>query len=93
MLSIVDVKDFIDLDHETVYAVRHAMGLPAGDSAVLAQQLLSTESGITILHHMFRDLIAASEVEFQSQHKKEIRRAYAHFSRKYPLPHILGDGA
>ncbi len=93
MLSIVDVKDFIDLDHETVYAVRHALGLPADDSIGLAKQLLATEGGLTVLHHMFRDLIAASEADFQSEHKKEIRQAYAHFSRKYPLPHILGDGA
>ena len=93
MLSIIDVKDFIDLDHETVDVVRHAMGLPTGDAVVLARQLLSTESGLTILHHMFRDLIAASDADSRSEHNRETRQAYAHFSRKYPLPHILDAGA
>jgi len=92
VLSIIDVKDFIDLDHETVSAVRQAMGLPTDDSIALAQQLLATESGLTVLHHMYRDLIASAETGLQTNNGRELRQAYAHFSRKYPLPHILSDG-
>ena len=91
MLSIIDVKDFIDLDHETVDAVRQALGLPTHDSIALAEKLLASEGGITILHHMFRDLIAASETDIQLQKAQEIKQAYAQFARKYPLPHILGS--
>lgn len=90
MLSIIDVKDFIDLDHETVDAVRQSLGLPAEESIALAQQLLASESGLTALHHIFRDLIVASGIASQPKQEREMRQAYAHFSRKYPLPHILG---
>lgn len=92
MLSIIDVKDFIDLDNETVSAVHHALGMSIDESIVVAKQLLSTESGLTVLHHMFRDLIVSSEAASQTERAREMRQAYAHFSRKYPLPHILGDG-
>jgi hypothetical protein len=91
LLSIIDIKDFIDLDHETVSAVRHAMGFSTGDSIALAQQLLATESGLVVLHHMFRDLIASAEINLQTKNGQELRQAYAHFSRKYPLPHILSE--
>lgn len=89
MLSIIDVKDFIDLDKETVDAVYQTYGLPADETVALAQQLLSSESGLTTLHHMFRELIAEAEANFQSSRESEMRQAYAHFARKYPLPHIL----
>lgn len=89
MISIIDVKDFIDLDEETVCAVHQSLGLPAGEAITLAHQLLASEIGLTILHHMFRDRIAEAEANFQSSREHEIRRAYAYFSRKYPLPHML----
>jgi hypothetical protein len=89
MISIIDVKDFIDLDKETVFAVHQALGLPAGETLTLARQLLSSETGLTILHHMFRDQIADAEANFQASREHEIRQAYAYFSRKYPLPHML----
>ncbi len=92
MLSIIDVKDFIDLDQETVSTVRQAMGLPTDDSIALAQQLLASESGLAVLHHMYRDLIASAEIDRQTKSGLELRQAYAHFSRKYPLPHILTEG-
>ena len=44
MISIIDVKDFIDLDKETLYVVHQALGLPANETIALAQQLLATES-------------------------------------------------
>ena len=89
MISIIDVKDFMDLDRETVHAVHHALGLSASETITLAHQLLTTETGLTILHHMFRDQIADAEANCQPLREKEIRQAYAYFSRKYPLPHVL----
>lgn len=89
MLSITDLLDFIDLDRETVDAVQTAVGLPLADAARLAGQLLATEKGIVILHHMFRDQIAEASAACRSEHETELRRAYAYFARKYPLPHIL----
>ena len=91
MLSIIDVKDFIELDHETVSVVRQTMGLPTVDSISLAQQLLSTESGLIVLHHMFRDMIASAELTLQTRNGQDLKQAYAHISRKYPLPHILSE--
>lgn len=90
MLSITDVKDFIDLDKETVYAVHQALGLSAVETIAMARQLLSSETGLIVLHHMFRDQIADAEANFQSSRETEMRQAYAYFSRKYPLPHVLG---
>lgn len=89
MISIIDVKDFIDLDKETVYAVNQALGLPADEAIALAHQLLASETGLIVLHHMFRDQIADAEGKFQVSREKEMRRAYAYFARKYPLPHVL----
>lgn len=79
----------MDLDRETVHAVHRALGLSAAETITLAHQLLITETGLTILHHMFRDQIADAETNCQLSREKEIRRAYAYFSRKYPLPHVL----
>ena len=53
MLSITDIKDFIDLDRETVFIVTGATGLSPEESTLLARQLLASEQGLTILHHMF----------------------------------------
>ena len=89
MISITDIKDFIDLDKETVFAVRLALGLPAAEAITLAHQLLANETGLIILHHMFRDQIADAEMNHQPSREYEIRQAYAHFARKYPLPHVL----
>lgn len=89
MISITDVKDFIDLDKETVFAVHLALGLPADEAITLAYQLLASETGLIILHHMFRDQIADAEMNFLPSRENEIRQAYAYFSRKYPLPHVL----
>ena len=56
----------------------------------MARQLLASETGLTVLHHMFRDQIAAAEGDCQSILETELRQAYAYFARKYPLPHVLG---
>jgi len=88
MLSITDLLDFIDLDVETVRAVSHATGHSAEESAALAKQLLATEQGLSILHHMFHDQIADASANFRWSHEREVRKAYAYFSRKYPLPRI-----
>lgn len=89
MISIIDVKDFIDLDKETVFAVHQALGLPAEETITLAHQLLASETGLTILHHMFRDQIGQAVANFQPSREQDLRQAYAYFSRKYPLPHVL----
>jgi len=89
VISIIDVKDFIDLDKETLYVVHQALELPANETIALAEQLLATESGLLVLHHMFRDQIAEAGKNSQPYRENEMRQAYAHFARKYPLPHIL----
>ena len=86
MLSITDLKDFIDLDIETVHIVIGATKLPAVEATALARQLLATENGISLLHHMYRDQISDSAAQFQMSRAHELRQEFAYFSRKYPLP-------
>ena len=88
MLSINDIKDFIDLDRETVFIVTGATGLSPEESTLLARQLLASEQGLTILHHMFLDQIAAAADDFLPARAESLRAAYVYFSRKYPLPNL-----
>lgn len=89
MLSITDLQDFMDLDPETVEAVRKATGLSEAEAVALAQQLLESEKGIYTLHLMFRDLLADAAAKSDLPREQELRRAYAYFARKYPMPHML----
>jgi hypothetical protein len=89
MLSITDLRDFIDLDHETVQAVNRATGLSDLESITLARQLLASERGISMLHHMFRDQIADASTRSDLSREQDLRRAYTYFARKYPMPHML----
>jgi len=92
VISIIDLEDFIGLDKETVYVVQKALGLPADEPISLARELLSSETGLTVLNHMFRDQIEVARVSAQPHCEIEFRRDYAHFTRNYPLPHILKEG-
>jgi len=89
MLSITDLMDFIDLDVETIRIVNSATQLPVAESTILAKQLLATENGISILHHMFRDQIAAAAENVLFAEEMALRQAYKYFSRKYPIPRML----
>jgi hypothetical protein len=89
MLSITDLQDFRDLDPETVEAVKNATGLPEAEAIALAQQLLESEKGIYALHLMFRDQLADAAAKSELARERELRQAYAFFSRKYPMPHML----
>lgn len=89
MLSITDLKDFIDLDIETVRAVEAATALPEAQSTMIARQLLTTANGISIVHHMFRDLIAEAAEKLESARQGELSRAYSYFARKYPMPGLF----
>ncbi len=86
MLSITDLRDFIDLDHETVAAVKRATGLSDAEAVSLARQFLASQHGILTLHHMFRDQIDEAARRFELAREQELRRAYSGFARKYPLP-------
>ena len=89
MLSITDLMDFIDLDRETVQVVRDAHGLPDIEATELARELLKTKNGLYLLHSMFRDQIAAAAEHNQLSREQELRKAYAYFSRKYPMPRMF----
>lgn len=93
MLSITDLQDFIDLDMDTIHVVTKAARLPVADAITLACQLLSSQQGISILHHMFRDQIADAAARCEPIRQKELRRAYTYFSRKYPLPQMPAESA
>lgn len=85
MLSIIDIKDYIDLDFETIEVVKKATRLPIEESIVLARQCLDTDHGRSLLHHMFLDQIADAAASYERALEAELRRAYRHFTRKYPL--------
>lgn len=89
MISIIDVKDFIDLDNDTVEVVRQSLGISTDEANTRARQLLANEQGLVILHHMFRDLVHEATVNFRADRKLEMEQAFASFRRKYPLPHLL----
>lgn len=89
MLSITDLLDFIDLDRETVNVVKDAAQLPDDQAVMLAEELLKSQRGIFTLHQMFRDEIAAAASRFQLGRERNLRKAYAYFSRKYPMPRML----
>jgi len=89
MLSITDLKDFIDLDHETVQIVHEATKLPEGQAIALAVELLKTPRGIYSLHEMFRDQIKLAADRLQLSREQQLRKSYAYFSRKYPVPRLL----
>lgn len=86
MLSITDLRDFIDLDIETVHIVQDSAHLPPKEATSLARQLLASESGLAILHHMYRDQLAATDD--RDARGEELRQAYRYFARKYPLPQM-----
>ncbi|TAH50045.1 MAG: hypothetical protein EYC67_03425 [Betaproteobacteria bacterium] len=88
MLSITDLRDFIDLDHETVHVVISATRQAPDRAVEFARQLLASRSGVTTLHHMFRDQIAEAEARRDHAREGELRRAYAYFARKYPIPQL-----
>lgn len=89
MLSIIDVKDFIDLDNDTIEVVRRTLGVSTDEATTRARQLLANEQGLVILHHMFGDLINEATMNFRADRKFALEQAFASFRRKYPLPHIL----
>ncbi len=81
MLSITDILDFVDLDRETINVIATATQQPADEAITLARQLLATEQGVAIVHHMYCDQITGASASRQ----KELHQAYLYFSRKYPL--------
>lgn len=89
MLSITDLLDFIDLDRETVQVVNNATRLPEPEATAMASELLRTHRGIYLLHQMFKDQITEAAAAYEIARERSLRKAYAYFSRKYPIPHML----
>lgn len=89
MLSITDLLDFIDLDRETVQVVTRATRQSDEEAAAIAAELLRTHRGIYLLHEMFKDQIAEAAAVCEIAEERSLRKAYAYFSRKYPIPHML----
>ena len=89
MLSITDLLDFIDLDRETVQIVNDATQLPEAEATAMASELLRTHRGIYLLHEMFKDQIAEAATAHEISRERSLRKTYAYFSRKYPIPHML----
>ncbi|MCB1927786.1 MAG: hypothetical protein KDH17_07075 [Rhodocyclaceae bacterium] len=89
MLSITDLTDFIELDFETVVIIARATGLDEPESVGLARQLLESEDGIALIHHMYRDHIDAPSGSRRDS--RELTQSYRRFARKYPLPHAFPE--
>ena len=86
MLSIIDLRDFIDLDNETVQIVNDAARVSDAEATEMARGLLTSEQGIQLLHAMFRDQLVAATEHGQLGREKHLRKSYAYFCRKYPMP-------
>lgn len=89
MLSIIDLRDFIDLDNETVQIVNDSTQLSDERATELARELLRTPQGIYTLHAMFRDQISLAADNFDLGRERALRKAYSYFARKYPMPQVL----
>lgn len=59
------------------------------EAAAMAAELLRTHRGIYLLHEMFKDQIAEAAAACEIVQERSLRKAYAYFSRKYPIPHML----
>ena len=89
MLSLTDCLDFIDLDHATVEVIAEHEHLPTVVAAELGDKLLASAKGIYRIHEMHRNLIAIAAERGNLEREKELRRLYAAFTRKYPMPRHL----
>ena len=86
MLSIIDLLDFMDLDKETVQIVNDAARVSDAEATEMARGLLTSEQGIQLLHAMFRDQLVAATEHGQLGREKHLRKSYAYFCRKSPMP-------
>ena len=86
MLSLTDCLDFIDLDRDTIDVIAQHEHLPAMLAAELGNQLIADVRGIWRLHQMHRELIEQAAQRGLLDPEKTLRRTYAAFSRKYPMP-------
>ena len=86
MLSLTDCLDFIDLDRDTIDVIAQHEGLPLIVATEMGNQLIADLRGIHTLHQMHRDLLARAAERQDLEEEKRLRKAYAAFSRKYPMP-------
>ncbi|MFN3985568.1 MAG: hypothetical protein ACK4KV_08760 [Rhodocyclaceae bacterium] len=89
MLSLTDCMDFIDLDGATIDVIAEHQHIPAMLAAELGSQLLGSARGIHRIHTMHRDLIAHAAETGHLGKERNLRRIYAAFTRKYPMPRHL----
>ncbi|HRP97676.1 MAG TPA: hypothetical protein PL143_15655 [Rhodocyclaceae bacterium] len=89
MLTLADCLDFIDLDQDTIDVIAEYEKLPPIVAAELGDRLLASRRGIYRLHDMYRELIARAAATRTLEREKALRRAYAAFTRKYPMPRHL----
>ena len=86
MLSIVDLLGFMDLDKAAGQIVDDAARVSDAEATEMARGLLTSEQGIQLLHAMFRDQLVAATEHGQLGREKHLRKSYAYFCRKYPMP-------
>lgn len=89
MLSLTDCLDFIDLDRATIEVIAEHQHIPPVVAAELGDKLLASAKGIYRIHEMHRDLIAKAAQTNHLAREKELRKIYAGFTRKYPMPKHL----
>jgi len=89
MLTLADCLDFIDLDGDTIDVIAEHENLPPIVAAELGDKLLASRRGIYRIHDMYRELIARTAAAGRLDREKRLRRQYAAFSRKYPMPRHL----
>lgn len=86
MLSLTDCLDFIDLDRETIEVIAQHQRIPTIVATELGNQLVADLRGIHALHQMHRDLLGQAAQRQDLAEEKRLRKVYAAFSRKYPVP-------
>ena len=89
MLSLTDCLDFIDLDGSTIEVIAIHEEVPMIVAAELGNQLIADLRGIYRLHLMHRELIRRAAERGRLDEEQQLRKVYAAFNRKYPVPRQL----
>lgn len=86
MLSLTDCLDFIDLDRDTIEIIAEHQHLSQVVATELGNHLVADRRGLLVIHDMHRDLIEHAARRGNLARERELRKIYARFSRKYPMP-------
>ena len=88
MLSIIDLRDFTDLDNETVQIINETTQLSDAQATALARAA-SHRTGIHTCTRCSWGTDRPGGREPRHLPERDLRKVYTYFARKYPMPRML----